>query len=144
MTNQKSEKNLIPEIKKVTVGIREPREVTIYPLSMYDQLQIMDRLTDLFEGLDDVRDLELSNVKNSLGYLKTVIFDNMELLLEYITDENERPTLSELTNNQFYAIAEIVFTVNFEGLIKNFTALAERASGLIKKKEQTEEIKKVQ
>jgi len=128
---------IIPDARIVTVGIREPRKVTIYPLSMYDQLQILDRVSDVIETVQDIRE---DDVSNSISLLKTVIFDNLEVILEYITDENERPTLKELSNNQFFEIADIVFTVNFEGIAKNLKALGERATQIMPKK--MEQIKK--
>jgi len=103
---------------------------------MYDQLQILDRVSDVIETVQDIGE---DDVK-SISLLKTVIFDNLEVILEYITDENERPTLKELSNNQFFEIADIVFTVNFEGIAKNLKALGERATQIMPKK--MEQIKK--
>lgn len=125
---------ILPDVKEVTIGTREPRKVTIYPLSMYDQLQIIDRISDVIESIQDVTE---DNVKDNIGLLKTVIFDNLEVILEYITDEADRPSLKELTNNQFYEIAETVFVVNFEGFLKNFKALLERASKTLPKINET-------
>ena len=115
------------KIKKVEVGIRELRSVYVYPLSMQDQFDLIDRLAEVIEQFGSGFDKESITNEKALEMMQSLIKDNLMVILEYVTDEDERPSLKELTNDQFYEFAEIVFQVNFEDAIKNFKNLFQRA-----------------
>jgi len=124
-------KKLHPEIKVVDVGIRELRSITVYPLSAKDQFTLLNRLMTAIEEIN--ADLNVENATNAdaLAVIQKCIFENLNVILEYVVDESERPDFDELTNNQIYEIANIVFEVNYEKAAKNFKDLVTRAQGLL-------------
>jgi len=129
-------RTLNPDIKEVNVGIKEIRKVKIYPLSMTDQFKLTESLSQVINEMSS--GMDLSNLANEevLEFMQRILSENLIQVLEYVTTEEDRPTLDELTNNQFYEIANVLFEVNFEGLIKNFMNLFERAKSLKGTKKQ--------
>jgi len=138
-----------PQITTVEVGVRSLREVTIYPLSLADQTKsariiakafqaVMEKLALLGELSEDIDSggsvaavaKQLSNV-DVAEQVVTIIQDNLELILDLVTDENEKITMVELTNDQFYTLVEIIYEVNYEKVSKNFIALVKRAKGIV-------------
>jgi len=121
-----------PDIKIVQVGVRELRKVFIYPLSMTDQFTLLEKLSTEIQSIAD-RNITLTIKDNAkaIEFFKALISENLEKILEYVTDESERPTLNEITNNQFYDIVDTVFAANFENMIKNFKDLFQRAKGIV-------------
>jgi len=125
-------RTLNPDIKNINVGIKELREVKIYPLSMTDQFQLTEDLAQVISEMGSGVDFNSITNEDALQFMKKLLSENLIKILAYVTTEEERPTLDELTNNQFYEIANILFEVNYEGLLKNFKDLIMRAQGLTK------------
>ena len=127
-----SEKSLNPDIKEIQVGIRELRNVYIYPLSISDQLKLTKQVKSVIEDISTNWDFNNMTNEQALDFLNEVITENLSKILEFVTEEQERPSFEELTNNQFVQIVNIVFEVNYEGLIKNFQNLFKKFKGLKK------------
>jgi hypothetical protein len=72
--------------------------------------------------------------EEALLFIQKIITDNLSKVLEYICDEEERPSMKELTNNQFCEIVNIVYEVNYEGMIKNLKDLSQKVMTQFKKK----------
>lgn len=100
---------LNPAIKEVTIGIRKLRKIKIYPLSMADQLTfsgtVIGSLVDMFSQR------ELPTITFA-SLIHKIISEKLGSLLVLITDDGEK-LLSELTNEQAFQIAEIVYSVNY-------------------------------
>lgn len=126
-----SEKRLNPDINKVDIGVRELTTITIYPLSAKDQFDLTSRLVNTITVLAEKDDFAQMTNEKALEFVQTAIKENLEVILEYVVDEEERPTMDKLTNNQIYTIVAIIFEVNYEGFIKNFKNLFERGKVLI-------------
>ncbi len=124
-------KKLNPEIKEVEIGVRELRTIKIFPLSAKDQFDLTSRLVDVLSKMSEEFSTENVSNEEALIFIQTIISDNLEIILEYVVDEEQRPTFNELTNNQLYTIAETIFEVNYEGFLKNFQSLFKRAKSLI-------------
>ena len=122
--------NANPDIKTIHVGVRELRKVFIYPLSMNDQFQLLEKLSTAIQKIAEGKQLDLKSNIEGVAFMKDVITENLEQILEYVTDLEERPQLKEITNNQLYEIVNIIFSVNFESMIKNFKDLFQRAKGI--------------
>lgn len=138
-----TDNQLNPEIRTVKVGVRQLREVTIYPLSIHDQDELVKLLGNVISDLGQNVDFENANDEKALEFLHQLVFSNLEKVLEFVTDEKERPTLKELTNNQFYEIVNAIFEMNYEGLIKNFKDLFGRIGlGNLRKMAQTRKRKR--
>ena len=117
-----TEPKLNPEIKKAEIGVRELKEITVYPLSMADQLSMTNLITDtvrkFFEKGGGEDDLEFA------AFLSKLIEENLETILLMVTDE--KSLLEDMTNNQAVAIAELVYEVNFGSLVKKVKSLLEK------------------
>jgi len=138
-----SRHELMPEIREVTVGIKNPRKEKIYPLSVTDQLDLADTITEV---LSTIMDLERQGVlkgaaeddadpeeqkDNTLAIVRsllTTLRDNIPLIIEKIFDDVQP---SEISNNQMLNIAFLVYEMNYEDLTKNLKHL------FVKTKSQT-------
>jgi len=111
-----NETSMNPDITTTEVGIRKLREVTIYPLSVHDQLKATEIITDVINTFSTFTELEDSNVIDAVvGILKP----NISAILKLVVDENEEISLSELTNPQLERIVNIIFAANYKEVIKN-------------------------
>ncbi len=131
MSEKKTEKKLNPDIKKVDVGVRELKTITIYPLSATDQFDLTNRIVSVITELSQKEELSSMSNEQAVEFIQTIIRDNLQVILEYVVDESERPSFEELTNNQIYTIVSNIFEVNYEGFLKNFKDLFKRAATLI-------------
>lgn len=134
MAEEKLNKN--KKIKQIEVGVRELRKVYVYPLSMQDQFDLVDRLSEVIQEVGGNLNMETITNEEALTFMQNLIKDNLMVALEYVTDEDERPTLKELTNDQFFEFVDIIFSVNFEDAIKNFKDLFQRARTAISQQSQ--------
>ena len=118
------EPRLNPEIKIATIGVKELKEIKVYPLSMADQLRMTNLITEalrmFFKKPESASDIEFA------AFLADTIKDNLDEVLRLVTDEGEA-TLSDITNNQAIGIAEVIYDVNFGSLIKKAKSLLEKA-----------------
>jgi len=121
MSNQ-----LNPDIKEIFVGIRQLRKIYIYPLSMQDQFDLVEKLADAINTLGEGFDFNQLTNEEAIEFFRKLLTDNITTILEYVTDEDERPSFNQLTNNQLFQIVETIFSVNFEGILKNSMDLFQR------------------
>lgn len=131
-----SESRLNPQIRRVEVGTRELRELKIYPLSLADQNELLSLLVDVInEATQSDMDVKSMTEEEGVKFVQDLIQNNVTKIISFVTDLDETPAIDELTNDQFIRIANIIFEVNFEGLIKNSKDLFERAKGLFRKEQ---------
>lgn len=117
--------NLAPDIRKTIIGIRKPKEITVYPVSIASENELLTEFVSLFSSFTDlsgVSDAELINT------IKDSIFENIEQIIAHVTEEEI--DLNEITNNQLLALGEIIFEVNFEVLLKNGKGFIEKMKTL--------------
>lgn len=126
---QTTKKKLNPEIRDIEVGVKEIRSIKVYPLSANDQFELSNRLINAINDLGNMSDF--STNEEALNFFQRLITENLQVILEYAVEEQERPNFDELTNNQIYEIVEAIFEVNYEGFIKNFRNLFSRGAGLL-------------
>lgn len=139
---------LNPQICTVEVGIKSLREVTIFPLSLADQAktarilskafqEVMGKLAS-FEEEDESSDKDdlvsmakqLSDI-DIMEFVLSAIQENLEVILKLVVDNEEKISMEELTNEQFYELVKIIYEVNYENASKNFPALWKRAMGMV-------------
>ena len=119
-------KKLNPQIVDVEIGIREMRSLTIYPLSMRDQLKLTDMVTTAVTeqiAKDGGSDLPL------VSFIVKMLQENIGKLLTMVTDEKD-DVLNDMTNIQAVAVADVLFDVNYGAVAKNFKSLSEKLKGL--------------
>lgn len=116
------DQKLNPQIRRVEIGIKQMREIKIYPLSMADQLEV----TDLVAAA--IKTYVVEGDQSEVGvaaFLAQAIKDNVSLLLKKATDEGDE-VLSEITNLQAAEIAEILYEVNYESIAGKVMSLVEK------------------
>jgi hypothetical protein len=126
---------LNPQIKTMLVGIRELREIKIYPLAFGKQLEMTDMITEALSAWfakDEMEDGDPHNLAFAqiiLGIIK----DNLGKIVALATDGDEDPELlNGLSNLQMVELAEHILNMNYLAVAesKNVTGLLERMSSL--------------
>ena len=122
-------KELNPQITKVKIGVRDLRELEIYPLSVRDQLEMSDLITKALQEFflkSDKGDIEF------VVFLLDLIEKNIDRVLKLVTDvEKSEDLLSDVTNFQVSEIVMIIYTENFENPAKNVESLLDKVKEMI-------------
>jgi len=114
-----SMKELNPQIQTIMIGTRTLREITIYPLSLGDQLKLSDLIYTVVQKFFIVREKEdISFIKDVLS----IIEENIDNILKLVVDASI-DVRSELTNDQIVSIAEIIYDVNYDSTKKKILNL---------------------
>ena len=119
------EHKLNPQIDTRSIGIKELREVTIYPLSLADQKKVVKIFSDA------VVEISAQNTSSDMEVGRLVIdliLDNIQIVLKLVLAPDEKIDDSELTNTQLTDIAELIYDVNFDYTIKKLKALIDKVS----------------
>jgi len=121
-----------PDAKKVDVGVKKTRSITIYPLSINDQMKLTDKFTEVIEQFGQFDRENMTNA-DAINFFKDFLSKHLPEFMEFVIDPEEDavPGLDEVTNNQLAQIADTVFRVNYEELIKNFKDLFKRAQNMM-------------
>lgn len=136
-----SEEKLNPRGREVEVGIYSPRNITIYPLSVRDQMKLSDLITEalqVFFASTDKGDIEL------VSTILDIISKNLnKIMLMIIPDERtwfqkkwasfrkkEVDMLGDVSNDQMLNIIQNVFEMNYGDPLKNARSLFEKAKEL--------------
>lgn len=118
-----------PKIRKVDVGTREIKQITIYPLSIKDQEALVTFFTGLIEKFfEEMREKQFTNTEFFQMILQ-IVTENIPEFLKYATDEEI--DLGNLTNYQLSEIIKHVYTDNFEDPGKNISGLLTGLKGTL-------------
>ena len=123
MPDSSDNNKINPQVRSVEIGKRTLRNLSIYPLSLSDQLDLTDLIN---KGLNAF--LKLGPDESDQGMMQFIAFilelikENIERIIEMITDE-DKEILKEITNVQLMEIVEIVYKENFEGPLKKASSL---------------------
>ena len=117
---------LNPAIKTTTIGVRKLRDISIYPLSVGEEIALSDIITEVvtkFVGElkeKDKKDISLAQMENVefVEFITGLIKDNLKKIIDLVTDESSDKVLEDMTNDQFFDFAEIVYEMNFGGDIR--------------------------
>lgn len=127
-TQDDDQKRLNPQITETDIGVRSLRTITIYPLSMADQIKMTDLITEALKAFvlkKDEKDIAF------VEFMVDLIKENMNRILAMVTDiKPDEDLLGEITNLQASEIAKILYEVNYEGTIKNLKDLFEKVSNM--------------
>lgn len=128
-TTQDDEKKLNPQITETDIGVRSLRTITIYPLSMADQIKMSDLITEALKAFLLKKDQkDLAFVKFMIDLIKKNIIGILAMVSDVKPDEED--LLGEITNVQASEIAKILYEVNYEGTIKNLKDLFEKVRSM--------------
>lgn len=147
-----------PKCRKVEIGVRHIREITIWPLSLASELEFSSKIVGLVEGFefvsnppapiipDDATDEELQAIADSIpntdvliaNYIITAIQDNLIDLLAYVTDDPV--TLDDLDNELAIDLVGIIYEMNFEGAVGKGKLLLGKVKNLFQQKKPLENL----
>jgi hypothetical protein len=137
MTKKNKEEDvrkLNPDIKQFTVGVRQLYDLTIYPLSFSQQMELSDivstEMTRFYTSATDLTDLAVITfiveaVKSNIGTILDFITDPDEVK-DIIKDAKAKKLLDVVSNKQLVNLAEIIYQDNFEDLRKKVIDLFEK------------------
>lgn len=129
-------KQLNPRILYLDIGIKEVRKIKLYPLSVHDQMELSDLVTEAIltffpKDVDGNKsDAEI------LSFAFDIIKENLGRIIEIITDPEEKVSLRDIDNAQLSVIATAIIEANYtdEGLVKNAKSLFEKIHSLFPSK----------
>lgn len=115
---------LNPQISMVEVGVKELREVTIYPLSMADE----KKMVSLISKEISVADKKMKNLTDvaAVKYVVDLIATHLQTIFKFVLDPDEEIKEEELTNSQLADIALLIYIVNFETVVVKLKAPIEK------------------
>jgi len=116
---------LNPQITDVEIGIRNLRKITIYPLSMADQLTLTEMVTKSAQAQIEAGGGDVAVV----SFIVKMLQENLSKILTMVTEEDES-VLNDLSNTQAVEIADVIFDVNYGSVAKNFKSLSEKVKEL--------------
>lgn len=120
--------NLEPKVEKMVVGVRELKEITIFPLSYGDMKKFTDKISevikDFTEKQDEGEENTLATVKAILDMIEENIVEISIMCCEYPLDTRN------VTGEQIVEFCEKVYDLNFEGASKKFQSLKAKVVSL--------------
>ena len=127
MPEIKSKQKLNPEIADIEVGVRYLRKVTFYPLSVAHQFKLTNIIEAVFTELVGIsQDATNDAIVAFVMKVKTIIEENINMIVSMISDEDPESLLADMTNSQLAKVIEYVYTTNFEGPLKNLLSLFQK------------------
>lgn len=128
------DKRANPQIVDFTIGIRNLREIRIYPLSIYDQQQMGEIIAQTWEKFlqMEFEGKDITNV-DAVKMILEVIGNNIVKILNIITggEQKGEEIIKEMTNEQASDLAIHIFETNYAGTIKKVKDLLEKI-GIVK------------
>lgn len=148
-----------PKCRKVEIGVRTIREITIWPLSLADELEFSSRIVSLMNGYEDIANPRLPPIPEGsteegiesilqefpseseieikvATYIITAIKENLVELLAFVTEEEV--SLNDVDNDQFMDLCDTIFEMNFAGAVGKGMRLLSKVKSLFQQKTQSE------
>lgn len=119
-----------PEVNILSIGTRPPyRKITVYPLSIRDQLKLGDLVASYFASA--YKDGEDKTEVQLAGLVMDLIKDKIPEILSYAVTKEDmgEDIFAELSNKQVVDIVEIIYTVNFGSPAKKVMDLFAKIKG---------------
>ena len=137
MSGKEKMNELNPLHKSTTIGLREVKEIIIYPLSVGEQLKLTDIITDFLrkyfgteDGTEGKGKAESMEDIALINELVEVIRDNVGKIIVLVTDaEDANEILDDMTNDQLMDFVNIVYDMNFESARKKLKNLIQKVKG---------------
>ncbi len=108
-----------PQVMDVKIGVRILRKIKIYPISVADQLELTDMITEavgVFFSLDAQGKAEEGPPMEFVVFVVNMIKENIgEIITKVTGEEDSDAILSDMTNDQLTEIVGIIYKENFEG-----------------------------
>jgi hypothetical protein len=128
--------DLNPQIKEISIGVRDLRKVKIYPPSLADQIKLMNIISQGFATWIDQNpnseEITIESVAGIMGLVQAHIHDVLKTVFALSSKKEVDKYLSEITNYQLAQIIKIVIEDNYLGPVKNVKSLFEKEEDLEK------------
>lgn len=127
---------LVPVFEEAVVGIRKLRKITIYPLSWHDMTKVQNIFFTIMAGAvsfenDGYEKAQIySYVINRLGQF-------LPEIINLVVSDEEPISPEEISFEQGMDIAEKIYKMNFEGLLKNLSGLLQMLETQMEKAQET-------
>lgn len=123
MKKTPEENKINPQITEVGVGVRDLRNISLYPLALGDQLELSDLIKEALEAFFKVEEGSEESLAVFVAFAFELIRKNLTKILKLIAlDEDPEALMKEITNAQVDEIAQVVYQKNFE-ILKNLKSL---------------------
>ena len=119
---------LLPNTRKLVVGIREMKEVEVYPLSFGQQKKFADKIASALNEFSEKNEEDLA-VTDMAQMILTLIEDNIIILSEMVIEGGIN--VENITNDQVVELATIIYEMNYEGASKNVLNLVNRMKNIL-------------
>jgi hypothetical protein len=119
---------LLPNTRKLVVGIREMKEVEVYPLSFGQQKKFADKVASALNEFSEKNEEDLA-VTDMAQMILTLIEDNIVALSEMVIEGGI--DVESITNDQVVELATIIYEMNYEGASKNVLNLVNRMKNIL-------------
>ena len=107
-----------PQVKEIKIGLRSLRKIKIYPLSVADQLELTDMITEavgVFFSLDAEGKMTEGPPAEFIVFVFGLIKDNVgEIVTKVTGEEDSDAILGDMSNDQLSDMITIVYKENFE------------------------------
>jgi hypothetical protein len=130
---EKIDQMLNPQIFTVTIGKRNMRKITLYPLSLGDEIKvsnIFSEVISIFLVATEIREEKEINSIALLTSMFRIIKDNLGTILSLISDEDGEKLVNEITNVQAEELIQKIVETNFISVSKNLKSLLEKSKSL--------------
>ena len=128
-------KKINPQIADLEIGVRNLRTIKIYPLSLGDQLEMTDLITETAQKFFASREeIETKNDIDFAQFFVNILRDNVKKILGLITDETD--IMKEISNIQTVDLANLIYEMNYAESIKNAQSLFKKIQPMFQSKGQ--------
>ena len=128
------ESKINPQIADLKIGIRNLRTIKIYPLSLGDQLEMTDLITETVQEFFASREkIENQEDMEFVQFFVKILRENLGKILNLIADED---VLKDLTNLQAVELADLIYEMNYADSIKNAQSLFKKIQPMFQSKGQ--------
>ena len=129
--------DLIPIFEETVVGIRNPRNITIYPLSWHDMKKVQNIFFTIMAGAVSFEN-EGYEKAQIYSYVLARLGDFLPEIINLVVDEKDVVDEKEISFEQGQKIAEIIFRMNFENLLKNLSGLLQMLENQMEKAKEAQ------
>ena len=115
--------SLVVETRKMIIGIKQPKEIEIFPLSFGQQKKFADQIGKALVTFSETAEDGLSFV-DMVKMILQLIEENVTDIFTMVTEEEL--DLDKVTNTQLADFCNIVYEMNFEESLKKVNSLVEK------------------
>ena len=121
---------LNPNIRNLVIGIRKPRTIVIYPLSIGDQLKMSETIANLLTMITATEDI--TDGTAFISNVLSLIQNNLKDFLKFVLEEGENPdqVLNEMSNIQAVELCELIYAMNYEDTLKKTKEIVRKVQNL--------------